>query len=82
LEDLSDEFIEETNLFLDYMYACESKVLLNSKPVNGRSNFINYYKKRIIYNFNNYQCSLPGLLNNCRMQCESVIFCNVILCYP
>lgn len=36
LEDLSDEFIEETNLFLDYMYACESKVLLNSKPVNGR----------------------------------------------
>lgn len=35
-EKLSEEFIEETNMLTEYIYACEAKVLLNSKPINGR----------------------------------------------
>ncbi|XP_053389023.1 guanylate-binding protein 1-like [Mercenaria mercenaria] len=36
LEKLSESFIEETELFLEYMYTCSPKVLISSKAVNGR----------------------------------------------
>ncbi|XP_053389020.1 guanylate-binding protein 1-like, partial [Mercenaria mercenaria] len=35
-EKLSESFIEETELFLKYMYTCGPKVLISSKAVNGR----------------------------------------------
>ncbi|XP_053401589.1 guanylate-binding protein 1-like isoform X1 [Mercenaria mercenaria] len=35
-EKLSESFIEETELFLEYMYTCGPKVLISSKAVNGR----------------------------------------------
>ncbi|XP_053390931.1 guanylate-binding protein 1-like [Mercenaria mercenaria] len=35
-EKLSEAFVEETNIFLEYMYTCEAKVLISSKAVNGR----------------------------------------------
>ncbi|XP_045193052.2 guanylate-binding protein 1-like [Mercenaria mercenaria] len=35
-EKLSGSFIEETELFLKYMYTCDPKVLISSKAVNGR----------------------------------------------
>ncbi|XP_053376333.1 guanylate-binding protein 4-like [Mercenaria mercenaria] len=34
-EELSEDFLQETQLFLDYVYNCKPKVLLNSKPVRG-----------------------------------------------
>ncbi|XP_045193049.2 guanylate-binding protein 1-like isoform X2 [Mercenaria mercenaria] len=36
LEKLAESFVEDTKLFLEYIYTCSPKVLISSKEVNGR----------------------------------------------
>ncbi|XP_053389809.1 guanylate-binding protein 1-like, partial [Mercenaria mercenaria] len=35
-EELSEDFLEETEIFLQYMYNCKPKVILGSKPFQGK----------------------------------------------
>ncbi|XP_053397575.1 guanylate-binding protein 2-like [Mercenaria mercenaria] len=69
-EDLNEEFIQETERFMSYVYDCPEKVLLNKLPVTGSmlAKLIRFYVKAI--NEGSVPCVEDAMMTMSRLENE------------